>query len=186
MWLVVGLGNPGNRYSFTRHNVGFMVADNLAMGLKAGSYRESCHSLVAESDAAREKVVLAKPMTFMNLSGKAVSLCLDKFSLHAENLIVVHDDIDLDFGRVKIRDRGGHGGHNGMRSIMREIDNREFLRIKIGIGRPPEGVDPADYVLSRFRGEEENIVGAAVEKAAEAVMMIVEEGPVKAMNRFNG
>lgn len=186
MWLVVGLGNPGNRYALTRHNVGFMVADHIAMSLKAGSYRESCHSLLAESDAPREKVVLAKPMTFMNLSGKAVSLCLDRFSLQPENLIVVHDDIDLEFGRVKIRNRGGHGGHNGMRSIMKEIDNRDFLRIKIGIGRPPEGVDPADYVLSRFRGEEENIIGAAVERAAEAVMLIVEEGPTKAMNRFNG
>ncbi len=185
MFIVAGLGNPGRRYENTRHNLGFMAADRLAASAGA-SFRPSriAAADTAEAALAGEKILLVKPRTYMNNSGEAVAALAAYFRLAPESVIVIHDDLDLDFGRVKIAVNRGAGGHNGIRSIIGHL-GAAFVRVRLGIGRPPAVMDAADYVLGRIGGEEAAGLPAMLGVACEAVEAVIAEGATAAMNRFN-
>ncbi len=186
MKLIVGLGNPGCKYATTRHNAGFMVLDRLVAGSDVTVKKKLFKSLVGRGKIGSEDVILAKPQTFMNLSGDAVGLLLGWFKLNPADLIVVYDDLDLPPGKVRVRPGGGSGGHKGMESIIRVLGTQKFPRIRIGIGRPPEpGFETADYVLSRFGPGEAKTFEEALEMAAQAVRYIVLDGVERAMNLCN-
>lgn len=178
--IVLGLGNPGRFYQKTRHNVGFVVISRLArkMGLKFD--KKYCSSRVAEG----EGIVLAKPYTYVNLSGKAVKALLQRFSLSPEEMLVICDDVALPLGRIRIRRKGSDGGHNGLRSIIKEIGTDNFPRLRVGIGR--EGIrDLVEYVLGEFEKEEMEVLEKILDVAVEAVECILKEGIEEAMNKYN-
>jgi len=183
--LIVGLGNPGENYRLTRHNIGFMVIDHLAEIHRIEVTRRGCLSLYGEGSFNNQKIVLAKPQTFMNRSGNAVKKLLDFFHIELVNLISIHDDIDLDFGRLRIVDGGGHGGHKGVFSIMETITSQDFKRVRIGIGRPRYNENIEDYVLSPFYPDEYDRLSQVISKAGEAVEAIILKGPSQAMTHFN-
>lgn len=185
MKLVIGLGNPGRRYQRTRHNIGFMTIDVLARkhSIFVRSRRAKC--LVGEGEVSGERVVLAKPMTFMNLSGKAVSALLSCYNASPADMIVLVDDVNLPLGRIRIRMRGSAGGHKGLESIISEIGTEDFPRIRIGIGAPRPGRDMVDYVLSRFTRLEMPTVRTSIDKAVLALETMICEGMERAMNLFN-
>ena len=185
MKIIVGLGNPGRKYERTRHNAGFMAIDELARGLRIELGLEKCHALLGKGALGTEKVVLAKPQTYMNGSGQAVAALLKDAYASAGELIVLHDELDLAAGVVRVKIGGGHGGHNGLRSIIEHLGTADFVRVRIGIGRPVPGMDTADYVLSPFFAEEREAAATATANAAEAVRVIVAGGVTKAMNQFN-
>ena len=185
MKIVVGLGNPGRKYERTRHNAGFMAIDELARGARIEPGLEKCHALLGKGAIGTEKVVLAKPLTYMNDSGRSVAALLKEFYASAEDLIVLHDELDLAPGTVRVKTGGGHGGHNGLRSLIEYLGTADFVRVRIGIGRPVPGMDTADYVLSPFLAEEREAASTAVVNAAEAVRVIIAQGVTKAMNQFN-
>jgi peptidyl-tRNA hydrolase, PTH1 family len=171
--LVVGLGNPGRKYRSTRHNAGFMAADLIVERgrlLASGRWPEGELALL-EAQGAR--YLVEKPTTFMNESGRAVAQVLKTYGLDPSSVVVIHDDIDIPLGDVRVRRGGGTAGHRGLESIVREVGGRGFARVRVGIGRPPEGVDPAEYVLSRFGEEEAEDARSAVEEAASAAMDLV-------------
>jgi PTH1 family peptidyl-tRNA hydrolase len=183
--LVVGLGNPGPKYADTRHNVGFAVVERLAS--RAGE-RFKAHRGLADVAAGRlagSRVVLAKPRSYMNISGGPVASVLRYYGVSAEALIVVHDDLDLGLGTVRLKRGGGEGGHNGLRSISQSIGSRDYLRARFGIGRPPGRMDPADYVLRRFSAAERTEVDLAVELCADAVEALLADGLESTQNRFH-
>jgi PTH1 family peptidyl-tRNA hydrolase len=182
--LIVGLGNPGSAYAHTRHNAGFWAVDAVAAGAGLPFKR---HGLVARAQGrvAGEDVILAKPQGFMNRSGSLVADLLDGLGLALSDVIVVHDDLDLDPGRVRLKARGGHGGHNGVLSIITVLGTDRFARLKIGVGRPPAGEDPADYVLAPVPAGERAILEEVVALAAQALGCWATEGLKVAMNRFN-
>ena len=184
MKLIVGLGNPGRRYQGTRHNSGARVIDTLARRHHVALREEGWADVGALTlDGAR--VLLARPQTYVNVSGTAVADLRRRHRLPLENLLVAFDDLDLPVGQIRLRAKGGHGGHNGMRSIIEALGSEEFARLRVGIGRPPGGVDPADYVLSRFSKEEQARLDEAVERAADAVEAFVRRGIEAAMSAFN-
>lgn len=186
--LVVGLGNPGPKYDDTRHNVGFAVVDRLAarIGNRFGVHKASGNTAeVADGRLGGRRVVLAKPRSYMNVSGGPVVAVLRYFGVPVTDLIVVHDDLDLAFGTVRLKRGGGEGGHNGLRSISRSTGTRDYLRVRFGIGRPPGRQDPADYVLRRFAAAERTDVELAVELAADAVEELLRVGLEPAQNRFH-
>ncbi len=183
--LIVGLGNPGGRYAGTRHNVGWAVVDVLARRLRSRWRRAGFPAEVAEGELGGRRVVLVKPLTYMNRSGEAVAAALRRYGAEG-GVILVHDDLDLPPGRVRVRPGGGAGGHRGVLSVQAALGTEEVGRVRVGIGRPPAGVDPADYVLAPFAPEEEAAVGEAVERAAAAVETLLRDGYEVAMNRFNG
>lgn len=184
--LIVGLGNPGLLYSGSRHNVGFTVLKSLAVFLKTGFRRErSLSSLVAESGLPGSRLILALPQTYMNLSGVAVKALVKKFKIRPEDLLVVCDDLDLDLGRIKIRAQGSSGGQRGLQSIIEHLGGGGFCRLRIGIGRPPTGMDPAEYVLSGFSRREKEAAKMAQEEAVNCCLFWAEEGLPQAMNKFN-
>jgi PTH1 family peptidyl-tRNA hydrolase len=183
--IIVGLGNPGARYAATRHNIGWVVVDAVALKCRAKVTKSACRALIGFGRAAGREVLLAKPQTFMNLSGESVAGLLKQTRTGPSDLVVVHDDLDLPLGAVRIRKSGGDGGHNGVSSVISGLGTGAFLRVKVGIGRPPEGVDPAEYVLTPFGPDELEAVEEAVKRAAEAVYAIITAGPEAAMNRFN-
>ncbi len=184
MKIIVGLGNPGKRYEATRHNIGFMTIDEIAR-IKRVSIRETGEGyLSGSSNAEGEEVILAEPMTYMNRSGEAVRRLLADHKGSHQDLVVIHDDMDMVLGRVRIKTKGGHGGHNGVSSIIDRIGTNRFIRVKIGIGRRP-GVDPADFVLGRFDKDELAIVDDTVRRAAEVALYIVSNDIKDAMNRYN-
>ena len=185
MKLVVGLGNPGRRYERTRHNLGFLLLDRIAeaRGIRIGDDR--CESLVGRGEWERESLVLAKPQTYMNHSGLAAAALVRRFQVRGANLVVAFDDLDLPFGRLRIRCGGSAGGHRGLGSILQHVADRDFVRLRIGIGRPPAGEDAVDYVLSRFSPEEQDSLDDVLSRAVEAVEAIVLNGPVRAMEDFN-
>jgi peptidyl-tRNA hydrolase, PTH1 family len=186
MRLVVGLGNPGDRYRRTRHNVGFMVADVLAARSGVTRWREEGDAWTAEARVAGEEALLVKPATFMNRSGVAVERVLAARAADAADLVVVLDDAALDLGTLRVRERGSHGGHNGLRSLIEMLDSDEFARVRVGIRKgEPEG-DLAEYVLSEFPEEDVLVVQEMVGLAGDAVECLVREGAGEAMNRFNG
>ena len=184
MKLIVGLGNPGRRYQGTRHNIGARVIDTLARRHHVALREEGWADVGALTlDGAR--VLLARPQTYVNVSGTAVADLRRRHRLPLENLLVAFDDLDLPVGQIRLRAKGGHGGHNGMRSIIETLGSEEFARLRVGIGRPPGGVDPADYVLSRFSKEEQARLDEAVERAADAVEAFVRRGIEAAMSASN-
>ena len=184
--LVVGLGNPGPDYAETRHNVGFRVVELLAA--RAGGGRFSKHRTnadVLEGRLAGRRVVFAKPRTYMNVSGAPVAGLAKYFSVPLEDLVVVHDDLDLGFGVVRLKRGGGEGGHNGLRSISSAVGTKDYLRVRFGIGRPPGRQDPAEFVLKRFSGAEKKELEFAVDLAADAAEALLADGLEPAQNRFH-
>lgn len=183
--LVVGLGNPGSRYASTRHNVGFMVVDRLARRWRAAITKKQCGAQVGAAEFDGEKVWLAKPQTFMNLSGEAVSCLLRFYKLSPADLVVIYDERDLPVGRIRLRERGSAGGHRGVASIIQMLGTNEFPRVRVGIGRPPE-MDAVDHVLSGFPPEERPLIEEALDRAVEGVEDALRDGLVAAMNKYNG
>jgi PTH1 family peptidyl-tRNA hydrolase len=184
--LVVGLGNPGPEYAETRHNVGVRVVELLAA--RAGGGRFSKHKSnadVLEGRLAGRRAVLAVPRTFMNVSGGPVAGLLRYYGVAPEDLVVLHDDLDLGFGVVRLKQGGGEGGHNGLRSISAAIGTKDYLRVRFGIGRPPGRQDPADFVLKRFSGAERKELEFAVDLAADAAEALLRDGLEPAQNRFH-
>ncbi|MBI4495618.1 MAG: aminoacyl-tRNA hydrolase [Deltaproteobacteria bacterium] len=185
MKLVVGLGNPGEAYRWTRHNVGFLAIEELAERHGIG-LRRGFQSLYGRGRIAGEEVVLAKPLIYMNRSGEAVGQLLRFFRLLPQDLVIVQDDLDLPAGEIRIRTRGGAGGHLGVSSILEILGHDGFVRVKVGIGRPPEGVpDPADFVLQKLTGAERESIRDSARKAAQAVEILLAGGPAEAMARFH-
>lgn len=180
MLLVCGLGNTGSAYRNTRHNAGYLVIERFAGRLGRTATRKAAGCIVGEADG----VLLARPDTFMNLSGGPVAALMRKKNIPPENLIVVHDDLDMEFGRIRIKWGGGDGGHKGVRSIAENLRTREFHRMKVGIGRDPV-MPPEEYVLSKFRKEEQKTLDETLDRAVDALVVFVEEGAEKAMNLYN-
>lgn len=186
MRLVVGLGNPGERYRRTRHNVGFMVVDALAARCRAGKGREEHAAWVADGLLGGKPALLAKPLSFMNRSGGPVSSLLAAYHAEPKDLVVVLDDVALELGTLRIRERGSHGGHNGLRSIVEALGTEDFPRVRVGIRKGELPEDLAEYVLSDFPAEEVLVVQEVVGQAADAAECLAREGAATAMNRFNG
>lgn len=185
MWLIVGLGNPDAEYEGTRHNVGFEIADLLAQRFGIRISDRKFKARIGRGRLGGVDCVLMKPQTFMNLSGECVGPAVGFWKLSTAGLIAVHDDLDLDVGRLKLKKGGGHGGHNGLRSMMEHLPDSEFVRVRVGIGRPPPRWDAADYVLSRFTKPERGEMDRVVERAADAIELMVREGLSRAMNVVN-
>jgi peptidyl-tRNA hydrolase, PTH1 family len=185
MKLIVGLGNPGPKYAGTRHNVGFDVIDYLAAAPGTSTFRERFEALVAERQEGGEAVLLIKPLTFMNLSGRSVRAALDFYKLPVEQLLVVCDDFNLPLGRLRVRMKGSHGGQNGLRNIQDQLGTDAYARLRIGVGQPAVG-EAVDHVLSRFKPAERAAAEDAVAKAAQAAVVWVTAGVEECMNRFNG
>lgn len=183
MWLVAGLGNPGSRYQKTRHNVGFIVLEDLTKSHQS-AFSEKADYRICKGSLGDEQIIYLEPLTFMNSSGIAVRKMMQKSNIAPQNLIVIHDDLDLETGNLKIRKKGSSGGHKGVESIIQHIGSAEFIRIKIGIGRDPV-VPTEKYVLSKFRRDEIPLIKAAIEKAVESVQVIIRDGVERAMNKFN-
>jgi len=183
--LVAGLGNPGSKYQGTRHNIGFELLDRLAMGGRHQSFSNKFEGLQAEIEIDYRRVLLLKPQTFMNLSGRSVGEAVRFFKLPVTDLLVVCDDLSLPAGKLRLRSGGSDGGQKGLRDIAAQLGTDQFPRLRIGIGEN-EGVDAADYVLSRFRGTERNAIEDALILASQAVAVWVTQGIDAAMNRFNG
>jgi PTH1 family peptidyl-tRNA hydrolase len=177
--LIVGLGNPGIEYQFTPHNLGFLTIDRIANDRGVDVRNHQCRALTARTEIANEQVLLAKPDTFMNLSGMSVRELLDEYHLRPEaDLIVIYDELDLPLGTIRIRQRGSSAGHNGMKSIIGALNTQEFLRIRLGIA-------PEERILKPFTKRQLKVVDEVLDTAAEAVNVILTEGPAAAMNRFN-
>lgn len=184
MYVVVGLGNPGRKYDCTRHNVGFEVIDYLAYRNNIEVKKIKHKALIGEGTIAGQKVMLVKPQTFMNLSGQSVSEICGYYKIDLDKLIVIYDDIDIDFGRVRIRKKGSGGTHNGMRNIIYQLQEDIFPRVRIGIGRPEKG-NLVSYVIGKFEEKEKEDIILSIKLATEAVENMIEEGIDKAMNNYN-
>jgi peptidyl-tRNA hydrolase, PTH1 family len=184
MKVVVGLGNPGKRYHGTRHNVGFAVVDALAEGPHAAGFQHRFEGDIAELSSAGEKVLLVKPETFMNLSGRCVRQVIDFYQVPVENLLVVCDDFNLPLGKLRFRPRGTHGGHNGLRDIQNHLGTTAYSRLRIGVGAPPDA-EAVDHVLGRFRSAEKPVIQDALERATQAVALWIASGIDKSMNQYN-
>jgi PTH1 family peptidyl-tRNA hydrolase len=185
-YLIIGLGNPGQTYAATRHNIGFMVADELARrhGLSFGKTEKKAQ--VADGLIDGKRVLLAKPQTYMNESGASVRALVDFYKFELPRLIVISDDLDIPLGTLRLRMGGGHGGQNGIRSIINHLGTSDFARVRCGIGRPPGRMNPADYVLKPFMGDDQITARIVVERAADAVQTWLKEGIELAMTRHNG
>jgi PTH1 family peptidyl-tRNA hydrolase len=181
---IVGLGNPGVRYQWTRHNIGFLVVDRLANNHHILISTKRFQTRYGTGWIDSHKVILAKPMTFMNQSGESVKKAVNFFQADMGDLIVIHDDLDLPFGRLRFKRRGGDGGHQGVRSIIERMGGNNFLRLKVGIGRPPRGMEPAEYVLSSFDETQQPYLDGILNQAAEALVVMLSEGVERATNRY--
>jgi len=182
--LVIGLGNPGRKYAGNRHNVGFQCLDRLAAAWGLSFSRRKHKALLAEGEIAGRKVILAKPQTFMNLSGQAVERLVRFYRLPPENILVIYDDLDLPLGKIRLRPKGGAGGHKGMKSIIEHLGTQDFPRLRVGIGRPAHG-DPVDYVLSDFTLDQRIVMEEVYGRVIAAVELWLTEGIEAAMNRYN-
>jgi len=182
--LIVGLGNPGRKYADNRHNVGFQCLDRLAEAWGLSFSRQKHKALLAQGQIAGLKVILAKPHTFMNLSGEAMERMARFYKVPPENILVIYDDLDLPVGRIRLRPEGGSGGHKGMQSIIEHLGSNGFPRLRVGIGRPTHG-DPVDYVLGDFTPDEQIAIDDAYERVVSAVELWLAEGIAAAMNRYN-
>lgn len=186
-WLIVGLGNPGREYEKTRHNVGYRAADLLAKDAGVKIDRAKFRGLTRTAALAGQKVLLLKPETYMNNSGEAVQLAAMFYKVPIAHILVLSDDVSLPVGKIRVRAEGSAGGHNGLKSVISHLGSQDFPRIKIGVGaKPHPDYDLADWVLSTFSSEEEKALAPALAHAAEAVLELIQHGPVQAANRFNG
>lgn len=185
MYVIVGLGNPGKKYDITRHNIGFEVVNEFARTNQIKMTKTKFKSLVGEGIVCGEKVIVVKPQTYMNLSGEAVMKILDFYNLPLENLIVVYDDIDVDAGKLRIRKKGSGGSHNGMRNIIFLLKKDGFPRIRVGVGRPTNGQNLADYVLGRFSSDQQALLIPIVKDSVSAIETIIKDDVDLAMNRYN-
>ncbi len=186
MKMIVGLGNPGAQYHRTRHNAGFMLIDALAEDLDIAVTQSKFKSLVGEGRYQGEKVVLLKPLTYMNLSGEAVRAAIDWHKIDVQDIVVAYDDMDMDVGRLRFRAKGGSGGHNGIKSLIAHLGTETFARCKIGVGRPVVG-DVVSHVLTKFSAEEQQIIDQGMEKAVAAMKVFIKaEDIIDVMNQFNG
>lgn len=183
--LVVGLGNPGSTYKRTRHNVGFMVVDQIAQDFSIALVKQKFDTVFGRGSVDDVEVVLAKPMAFMNRSGPQVHKIAKYYRILSEDMLVVHDDIDLAFGRIKIKEKGGDGGHKGVRSIIDAFGGGDFVRLRIGVGRPEAGINAADHVLGKFSLKETKVLHRIITEARDAVGTILCKGAKEGMNRFN-
>jgi peptidyl-tRNA hydrolase, PTH1 family len=184
-WLIVGLGNPGSEYAGNRHNAGFLVADELAARASVRFKRDRSRAHVATGGLEGVQVVLAKPMTYMNLSGGSVAALRRFYKIPVERLLVVHDELDIPFGSIRLKLGGGDNGHNGLRSVTSALGTRDYYRVRIGIGRPPGRMDPADYVLRDFSKAERTELPEIVDRAADAVEALLSRGLAAAQNEFH-
>ena len=186
-WLLVCLGNPGEKYENTRHNVGYMVADEIGERCRSPIQKLRFKALTDVVTISGQKVLVMKPVTFMNLSGEAVRPAADFYKIPPDHVLVISDDTALAVGRLRIRRGGSAGGHNGLKNIIQHLGTDQFPRIRVGVGEKPHpDYDLADWVLGRFTGEDKKAMDAAVKRAADAVECLLAEGPDRAMNRFNG
>jgi PTH1 family peptidyl-tRNA hydrolase len=183
--LVVGLGNPGNTYKDTRHNVGFMVVDQIAEDFSITLVKQKFDTVFGRGFVDGVEIVLAKPMDFMNRSGPQIQKISRYFRILSEDMLIVHDDIDLAFGRIKIKEKGGDGGHKGIRSTIDAFGGGEFVRLRIGVGRPEAGISAADHVLGKFSLKEKKALHRIIIEARDAVVTILCKGAKEGMNRFN-
>ena len=185
-WLVVCLGNPGLRYEGTRHNAGFLTADALAKKLNLSINRARFRALTGKAEIGGESVLVMKPQTYMNLSGEAAAAAAKFYKIPPERVIVVSDETALPIGKLRVRSKGSAGGHNGLKSVIACLGSDQFPRIRLGVGAPPhEDYDMADWVLSAFKNQDAEDIAAAAERAAEAVVCYITEGPERTMNKFN-
>ena len=182
MWLIVGLGNPGKEYEKTRHNVGFLTLDAFARDTHSESFKETFSGLTSEANFEEERIFLLKPLTYMNVSGRAVRELVDYYKIPPLHCMVIHDDIDLSLGQIRIKFDGGDGGHKGVRSIIEQLNSPNFIRIRIGVEKQS---NVTKHVLSGFSKKEKLIIEEAIERGVEAIKMILKDGYIKAMNRFN-
>lgn len=185
MKCIIGLGNPGLKYKKTRHNIGFIVIDYLAKRHGFKLKKSGFQSHYTEEVLNGEKIILVKPQTYMNLSGQAVKEIINFYKLDPSDIVVVYDDLDLPKGRIRLRQTGGHGGHNGIRNIIDQIGTKEFNRIRFGIGRPEVPMDTVDYVLGKFAKDELEVINAAIEKSANAIEDWLTEPFLQVMNKYN-
>lgn len=185
MWLIVGLGNPGNRYERTRHNAGFLVAERLCARGGFPGDRSQLGCLVGVGELGGQKVVVARPQLYMNRSGHPVRSVQGFYKVAPSAILVIHDELDLPFGSLRLKLGGGHGGHNGLRDLHEHLGGGAYARLRFGIGRPPEGWDPADYVLGRWTSQEDQALDALVDEASEMAIDVVVRGLSVAMNAHN-
>jgi PTH1 family peptidyl-tRNA hydrolase len=185
MHVVVGLGNPGNQYAQTKHNIGFITVDYLAEQHNIKINKIKHKAVIGEGTIGGEKILLVKPQTYMNLSGQSVMDIVNFYKVPLENLIVIYDDIDLPVGKVRIRPNGSSGTHNGMRNIIYLLNNQEFPRVRIGVGKQPDYMDLGDYVMTKFNSEEKPLMEEAIKKSVMAIEEIVKSGINTAMNKYN-
>ena len=185
-YLLIGLGNPGREYRDTRHNVGFMFIDRLIVRLNARGLKVQSKAVVTSAVYEDRKLILAKPQTYMNLSGQSAQGLLNFYKIPMENMLIAHDDLDIPFGTIRIRPKGGPGGQGGMASTINQLGTKDFPRLRIGIGRPPGRMDPAAFVLQDFTREELKVLSEIIDRTADAALTFVLEGLNKAMNKYNG
>lgn len=185
-YLLIGLGNPGREYANTRHNFGFMAIDRLAVRLNARGMKVQSKAIVMDSKYEDHKLILAKPQTYMNLSGQSVQGLAHFYKIPNENLMILSDDLDLPFGTIRIRASGGPGGQRGLSSVLEQLGTKDVPRLRLGIGRPPGRMDPAAYVLQDFSREELKLLSEILDRGADAALEFVANGLNSAMNKFNG
>lgn len=184
-YLIIGLGNHGNRYRNNRHNIGFMAVDRLAQSWGLSITKKQSRSLIASHKLGEQRIILAKPQTFMNESGRSAQALLSYHKISPERMMIIFDDLDLPLGTIRMRPSGGTGGHRGMRSIQGLIRSQEYPRMRLGIGRPPGRMDPADYVLQDFGMDELEILSPTLDRAVECLLRYIEDGIEEAMNGCN-
>jgi PTH1 family peptidyl-tRNA hydrolase len=185
-YLLVGLGNPGREYQTNRHNFGFMLIDRIAVRLNARGLKVQSKAIVTSATYEDRKLILAKPQTYMNLSGQSIQGLAHFYKLPLENMLVAYDDLDIPFGTIRLRPGGGPGGQKGVASMIEKLGTKDFARLRLGIGRPPGRMDPAAYVLQNFSRDELKSVSEILDRAADAALEFVMNGLDKAMNKFNG
>ena len=185
-YLLIGLGNPGREYKDTRHNIGFMLIDRIAVRLNAQKIKVQAKAIVTDVLYQERKLILAKPQTYMNLSGQSVQGLAHFYKVPFTNMMVLSDDLDIPFGTIRIRPGGGPGGQRGMASTIEQLGTKDFPRLRLGIGRPPGRMDPKDYVLQEFSREDQKLLPEVLDRAADAALTFVTDGLNKAMNKYNG
>lgn len=185
MKLIIGLGNPGKQYDYTRHNIGFEVIDALAKEWNAPLTNAKFNGMYATVHRPEGKVILLKPLTYMNLSGESVRPLMDYFDIDVEDIIVIYDDLDLETGKLRLRQKGSAGGHNGIKSLIQHLGTQQFNRIRVGVNRPPAGMKVADYVLSKFSKDDASVVTEAVDKSVAAVEKALATPFIDVMSEFN-
>jgi len=185
-YLLIGLGNPGREYRDNRHNIGFMMIDRLIVRLNARGLKVQSKAIVTTATYEDRKLILAKPQTYMNLSGQSIQGLVHFYKLPVENMLVAFDDLDLPFGTIRLRPGGGAGGQKGFASAIEKLGTKDIARLRLGIGRPPGRMDPSAYVLQDFSREEMKILSEIVDRAADAALTFVVDGLNKAMNKYNG